>query len=96
MYVSPMTPQEALALHPEHIAYIENLTAANAPTLTIDADPDGGTDEPITLTFLKPESLARVKAVLLAEMHRSHRLLEDELAAGNTPSNYTPAPCPKS
>jgi hypothetical protein len=91
-----MTPQEALALYPQQVAYIENLTADKAPTLTIDADPDGGTDEPITLTFIREESLTRFKEFLLAEMHRSNRLLEDELAAGSTPSNYTPAPCPQS
>ena len=91
-----MTPQEALALYPEQVAYIKSLTADKAPTFTIDADLDGGTDEPITLTFIKADGLARVKAVLIAELQRSHRLLEEELAAGITPTNYTPAPCPQS
>jgi hypothetical protein len=94
MYVSPMTPQEALVLYPQHVAYIESLTADKAPTLTVDADPDGGTDEPITLTFIREESLGRLKEFLLAELRRSHRLLEEELDASLTPSNYTPALCP--
>jgi hypothetical protein len=92
MYVSPMTPQEALDLYRQQVASIESLTADKAPTVEITADPDGGS-EPISLTFIREESLTRLKEFLLAEMYRSHRLLEDELAAGITPTNYTPAPC---
>ncbi|MVN78088.1 hypothetical protein GO988_17295 [Hymenobacter sp. HMF4947] len=97
MLVSSLTPAEALIQFDKDAAYIESLTAAKVPTLTIDADPDGeGTEEPISLTFLKEEGLARVKEVLLAEVRRSQRLLEEELAAGITPTHYAPASCPNS
>ena len=97
MYVSPLTPQEEIALHPGNLAYVESLTADKAPSFLIDADPDGGTGEPISLVFIRQESLDRVKAVLLAEMRRSYRELEAEVAAGIVSPHYTaPASCPQS
>lgn len=96
MFYSPMTAQEALDLHPGQMAYVESLTADKAPTFIIDADPDGGTGEPISLTFIRQESLDRVKAMLLAEMERSHRELEAEIASGIASPLYTFASCPQS
>ena len=89
-----MTPQEALALFSEQEAYLESLTAEKAPTFLIEADPDDPTaEEPVSLTFINEESLARVKAVLLAELRRSYDLLAQDLAAGITPTHYALASC---
>jgi hypothetical protein len=92
MFVLPITPQEALDRYPAQLAYVERLTAAKAPAITIDADPEGP-DESIELVFVVEESLARFKEFILAEMRRTQRLLQDELAAGITPIHYAQAPC---
>lgn len=83
MLTSLLTPKAQLDQYAVHAAYIEQLAAPMAPTLTIDANPDGF-DESIQLVFINDASLARVKTVLLAEIKNSVRLLKEEIAGGGS------------